>query len=101
MTSPWTSERSSGTASVAASGCTRAPPSQLAQPLGRLRRRHLAVQAGPNSGVVVDVHGRQVGVGRVPDRRRNLVAAQEGLEADLVPRPVLDQPARGRVAGLV
>src|SRR5262249_49856930 len=68
---PWISSRSSFVPIVS---------SQASEPLLRLRGAHLAAQARPDLGVVLDVVRAELWVGGVPRGHRNLMTADGVLE---------------------
>src|SRR4051794_37582101 len=87
---------SSSSFATMTSGCS-SEPGQPGFSLGSARLSG-AGQAGSDGGVVGDVAGAEVVVGRVPDLGRDLAGAQEALERLLVAGPAEQQPAGGRVA---
>src|SRR5690349_8197214 len=87
---PWMSLRSRRIATTA---------SQEREPLPGVRGVHLAPQARPDPGVVLDVDGAKGRIGGVPHGHGYLLNAQRVLELLLVRRPAPKHPAGRRVGG--
>src|SRR6266566_3130154 len=81
---PWMSSRSSCMATVA---------SQQREPVPDLPGAHVAPQAGPDLGVVLDVFRAEGGIGRIPHRHGHLASAQDVFERLLVRGSAPEQPA--------
>src|SRR6266567_2410829 len=86
---PWMSSRSSFTATVA---------SQQREPVPDLCGAHVASQAGPDLGVVLDVGRAERGIGRVPHRHGHLASTQDIFKRLFVRGSAPQQPAGRRVA---